>query len=89
MPGVTLVVGLLAIGLAWCGGVSLEGRRAGTVRLVGAFGVAEAAFAFVPTLADPLGSARWGFLAIGALCALALLATRPRSEGATERRSGV
>jgi len=75
MPTVTLFVGLLSIGLAWCGGVSLEGRRPGTVRVVAAFGVAEGALAFAPSLASALGDARWLFVAIAILASLAVLAT--------------
>lgn len=73
MPTVTLAVGLVAIGLAWCSGVSLEGRRAGTVRAIAAVGVAEGALAFVPPVAEPLGNARYLFVAIAALCAGSLL----------------
>lgn len=76
MPSITLGLGLLSIGLAWGGGVALEGRRSGTVRALSALGVMEGALAFVPAIADPLGNVRWLFLAIAALCGGALIMAR-------------
>lgn len=76
LPVLTLAVGLLAMGLAWSGGVTLEGRRAGTVRALAALGVAEGALAFTPPIVASLGNARWLFLGILALSLGALLATR-------------
>lgn len=76
-PPFTLAVGLIAMGLAWSGGVSLEGRRRGTAQIVAAFALGESALAFVPSLASALGAARWLFVAIG-LLALGALATLAR-----------
>lgn len=75
-PSVTLLVGLLSIGLAWCGGVSLEGRRPGTVRTIAGVGLAEGILAFVPAVAAILGGARWIFLGIALLSGLALWLAR-------------
>lgn len=72
-PPLTLAVGLIAMGLAWSGGVSLEGRRRGTSQLIAAIALGESALAFVPTLGEALGPARWLFVAIGALALGALL----------------
>lgn len=66
-PSFTLAVGLIAMGLAWSGGVSLEGRRQGTVRLFAALALGESALAFVPLIGETIGAARWLFVAIGAL----------------------
>lgn len=71
-PPAALTVGLLAMGLAWSGGCSLEGRRPRTVRAIAALGVAEGALAFAPPFAAPLGEARWLFLAIAAFAAAGL-----------------
>lgn len=73
-PPFALTVGLLAMGLAWSGGCSLEGRRRGTVRALAAAGVLEGALVVVPQIADALGPSKWLFVAIGACSALALLA---------------
>ena len=73
-PPLALAVGLIAMGLAWSGGVSLEGRRRGTAQLIAAFALAQTALAFVPVVADAIGSARWLFVAIGALALCALVA---------------
>lgn len=71
-PAFTLAVGLIAIGLAWSGGVALEGRRHGTVRFIAAMALGESALAFVPVLAAALGVYRWLFVAIGTLAVAAL-----------------
>lgn len=73
-PPFTLAIGLIAMGLAWSGGVSLEGRRRGTAQLIAAFALGETALAFVPIVADAIGPARWLFVAIGALALGALIA---------------
>lgn len=72
-PPFALSVGILSMGLAWAGGVSLEGRRRGTARAFAALGVAEGALAIVPQMGEALGNARWFFLGVSALSALALL----------------
>lgn len=75
-PPVAIAVGLIAMGLAWCGGVALEGRRPGTTRLVAATAVLEGALAFAPPIEASLGSARFGFVAIAAFAACGLLLLR-------------
>lgn len=72
-PPFAIAVGALSMGLAWSGGVTLEGRRGGTARAFAALGVAEGALAFVPLLADALGDARWLFVGIALFSALALV----------------
>jgi hypothetical protein len=74
MPAFVLGVGLLGMGLAWAGGVSLEGRRHGTARAFCALGIAAGVLAFAPALAGPLGGARFVFLAIAALSAGGIVA---------------
>lgn len=73
-PPFTIAIGLLSMGLAWSGGVALEGRRPRTMRFIAALGVAEATLAFVPMIALALDGVRWLFLVVGALSAGALLA---------------
>lgn len=73
-PPLPLAIGLLCMGIAWSGGVALEGRRRGTTRAFAVLGMAEGALAFVPMLVEPLGSARWLFVLIALLCAGALTA---------------
>ncbi|HUR69013.1 MAG TPA: hypothetical protein VM370_07175 [Candidatus Thermoplasmatota archaeon] len=80
-PPFAITVGLIAMGLAWSGGVSLEGRRAGTVRFIAAFGVAEGALAFVPVLAAALDGARWLFVAIALASLAAIVVTLPKRTG--------
>lgn len=75
-PTITLGLGLLSMGLAWSGGVALEGRRRGTVRALAALGVAEGALVFVPALASALGDARWLFVGISVLCGCAFASGR-------------
>ena len=78
VPVFTLAVGLTAMGLAWSGGVSLEGRRRGTARAIAAIAVAEGSLAVVPVVADAIGPARWLFV-LSALLAGAGLAVLVRS----------
>lgn len=74
VPAFALVVGLLAMGLAWSGGVSLEGRRRGTARAFALVGIAEGMLTFVPDVIAATDGARWLFLANALLCAGALWA---------------
>lgn len=74
VPAFALAVGLLAMGLAWAGGVSLEGRRRGTARAFALVGVAEGVLSVVPDVVAATDRARWLFLAIALLCAGALWA---------------
>lgn len=73
-PPFTVAVGLVAMGLAWSGGVSLEGRRNGTALAIAAIALVESALAVVPPVAAALGPSRWIFLASGAFAAGALAA---------------
>lgn len=77
-PALVIAIGLLSMGLAWSGGVSLEGRRQGTVRAISMLAIAEGAIVFAP-LDPPLGSARWLFLVVAALAggALWIVLSRP------------
>lgn len=68
-PPIAVGVGLLAMGLAWSGGVSLEGRRRGTARAMAFAGILEGSLAFVPAVADAADGARWLFLVNALLCA--------------------
>lgn len=81
-PAFTILVGLLAMGLTWCAGVSLEGRRIGTVRGIAIAGTLEGGLALLPAVAAALGSARWLLLLSALLCGLALvkLARVPRPQ---------
>lgn len=75
-PPYAIFVGLVAMGLAWSGGVSLEGRRRGSAQIIAAVAIAEGALAFLPTLETALDAARWLFLLVAALAAGALWALR-------------
>jgi hypothetical protein len=74
-PVLSILVGLLSMGLAWGSGVSLEGRRSGTVLILSSFGVAEGALMFLPEITEALGNARWIFAGIALLSAVSLKAS--------------
>ncbi|HET6404598.1 MAG TPA: hypothetical protein VFH78_08115 [Candidatus Thermoplasmatota archaeon] len=75
-PAVPMAIGLLAMGLAWSGGVALEGRRRGTAQIFSALAVAQSLLAFVPPIAASTGSLRWLFVLIGAMAVGALAGLR-------------
>ena len=72
-PPFAISVGLVAMGLAWAGGVTLEGRRPGTTRFIAGAAVAEGLLGLLPQVGDALGSARWVFAAIALLAGAALV----------------
>jgi hypothetical protein len=80
---VALFLGLLAMGLAWAAGASLEDRRRGSVAAVCALGVVAPALAAVPVARDLVAGGMAWLLAGAALAlvALALLGRRWRAAG--------
>lgn len=78
--------GLLSMGLAWAGGCAIEGRRHGSIVILGSLGLAEAVVPLVPWARESLGDAAivWPLVAAAASgAALVLLARDPRRAGAT------